>query len=99
MYAACALGSVPASGPAGTASDLNGRPTPGLRVWSGNRESHRLSRTGDRQVSAAVQRVAITGRTIALTSKPSWNVAAQPAISVCGGDRTGSSQAAGDLSG
>jgi hypothetical protein len=53
-------------------------------VWSGDRERHTLSRTGGRQVSAAVQRVAITGRTIALTPTPSWNVVAQPAISVCG---------------
>jgi len=31
-----------------------------LPVWSGNRERHRLSRTGNRQLNAAVHRIAIT---------------------------------------
>ncbi|HVF14242.1 MAG TPA: IS110 family transposase [Acidimicrobiales bacterium] len=31
-----------------------------LPVWSGNRERHRLSRTGNRQLNAAIHRVAIT---------------------------------------
>jgi ribosomal protein S4 len=29
-------------------------------VWSGNRERHRLSRTGNRQLNAAIHRIAIT---------------------------------------
>jgi transposase len=31
-----------------------------LPVWSGNRERHRLSRTGNRQLNAAIHRIAIT---------------------------------------
>jgi transposase len=31
-----------------------------LPVWSGNRERHRLSRTGNRQINAAIHRIAIT---------------------------------------
>jgi transposase len=31
-----------------------------LPVWSGNRERHRLSRTGNRQLNAAIHRVALT---------------------------------------
>jgi len=31
-----------------------------LPVWSGNRERHRLSRTGNRQLNAAVHRIAVT---------------------------------------
>lgn len=31
-----------------------------LPVWSGNREKHRLSRTGNRQLNAAIHRIAIT---------------------------------------
>lgn len=31
-----------------------------LPVWSGNRERHRLSRTGNRQLNAALHRVAVT---------------------------------------
>lgn len=31
-----------------------------LPVWSGNRERHRLSRTGNRQINCAIHRVAIT---------------------------------------
>jgi transposase len=31
-----------------------------LLVWSGNRERHRLSRTGNRQLNAAIHRIAIT---------------------------------------
>ncbi|MCO6000348.1 transposase [Actinoallomurus rhizosphaericola] len=31
-----------------------------LPVWSGNRERHRLSRTGNRQLNAALHRIAIT---------------------------------------
>jgi transposase len=31
-----------------------------LPVWSGNREHHRLSRTGNRQLNAAIHRIAIT---------------------------------------
>ena len=29
-------------------------------MWSGNNERHRLSRTGDRQINAAIHRIAIT---------------------------------------
>jgi hypothetical protein len=29
-------------------------------VWSGNRERHRLARTGNRQINAAIHRIAIT---------------------------------------
>ena len=29
-------------------------------MWSGNRERHRLSRTGNRQLNAAIHRIAIT---------------------------------------
>ena len=29
-------------------------------VWSGNRERHRLSRTGNRQLNCAIHRIAIT---------------------------------------
>jgi transposase len=31
-----------------------------LPVWSGNRERHRLARTGNRQINAAIHRIAIT---------------------------------------
>jgi len=31
-----------------------------LPVWSGNRERHRLSRTGNRQLNAAIHRIAVT---------------------------------------
>jgi transposase len=31
-----------------------------LPVWSGNRERHRLSRSGNRQINAALHRIAIT---------------------------------------
>ncbi len=31
-----------------------------LPVWSGNRERHRLSRTGNRQINAAIHRIALT---------------------------------------
>jgi transposase len=31
-----------------------------LPVWSGNNERHRLSRTGNRQLNAAIHRIAIT---------------------------------------
>jgi transposase len=31
-----------------------------LPVWSGNRERHRLARTGNRQLNAAVHRIALT---------------------------------------
>lgn len=31
-----------------------------LPVWSGNRERHRLSRTGNRQLNAAIHRIALT---------------------------------------
>lgn len=31
-----------------------------LPVWSGNNERHRLSRTGNRQINAAIHRIAIT---------------------------------------
>jgi transposase len=31
-----------------------------LPVWSGNQERHRLSRTGNRQLNAALHRIAIT---------------------------------------
>jgi transposase len=31
-----------------------------LPVWSGNRTRHRLSRTGNRQLNAAIHRIAIT---------------------------------------
>jgi transposase len=31
-----------------------------LPIWSGNRERHRLSRTGNRQLNAALHRIAIT---------------------------------------
>lgn len=31
-----------------------------LPVWSGNRERHRLSRTGNRQINAAIHRIAVT---------------------------------------
>jgi transposase len=31
-----------------------------LPVWSGNRERHRLSRTGNRQINAALHRIALT---------------------------------------
>ncbi|MFB7112154.1 transposase [Streptomyces sp. NPDC056190] len=31
-----------------------------LPVWSGNRERHRLARTGNRQLNAALHRIAIT---------------------------------------
>lgn len=31
-----------------------------IPVWSGNRERHRLSRTGNRQINAAIHRIAIT---------------------------------------
>ncbi len=31
-----------------------------LPVWSGNRERHRLSRTGNRQLNAAIRRIALT---------------------------------------
>ncbi|WP_442968022.1 IS110 family transposase [Rhabdothermincola sp.] len=36
------------------------RGTAPLPVWSGNRERHRLSRTGNRQINAAIHRIAIT---------------------------------------
>lgn len=29
-------------------------------MWSGNRERHRLSRTGNRQLNAAIHRIAVT---------------------------------------
>ena len=29
-------------------------------MWSGNRERHRLSRTGNRQLNAAIHRIALT---------------------------------------
>jgi transposase len=35
-----------------------------LPVWSGNRQRHRLSRTGNRQLNAAVHRIAITQKRI-----------------------------------
>lgn len=31
-----------------------------LPIWSGNRERHRLSRTGNRQLNAATHRIALT---------------------------------------
>jgi transposase len=31
-----------------------------LPVWSGNRERHRFARTGNRQINAAIHRIAIT---------------------------------------
>ena len=31
-----------------------------LPVWSGNREKHRLARTGNRQINAAIHRIAVT---------------------------------------
>lgn len=34
--------------------------TAALPVWSGNRERHRLARTGNRQLNAAIHRIAIT---------------------------------------
>jgi transposase len=40
-----------------------------LPVWSGNRERHRLSRTGNRQLNAAIHRIAVTQKRCSTDAK------------------------------
>ena len=42
-----------------------------LPVWSGNRQRHRLARTGNRQLNCALHRIAITQGRCSSTPKPS----------------------------
>jgi transposase len=70
LLALCGVGAVTAAKILGEVADIrrfrskdafarhNG--TAPLPVWSGNRERHRLSRTGNRQLNAAIHRIAIT---------------------------------------
>ena len=70
LLAVCGVGAVTAAKILGEVADIrrfrskdafarhNG--TAPLPVWSGNRERHRLSRTGNRQLNAAIHRIAIT---------------------------------------
>jgi transposase len=50
-----------------------------LPVWSGNKQRHRLSRTGNRQLNLALHRIAITQARHHPDAQCSWPVGARTA--------------------